>query len=138
MTIRRENLILSSRMMNFILGIILITASLVFMFTIQSYRNYPHIEPVLILMTGFFSLMAAFTVHRKTSFKINLFLGSFHILIGLSLGIFLVNELEWFLNPVFGFSSQDVILNIILGIIFLWLAYFFEHKRIPHTSRLKA
>ncbi len=122
------------KMLNFILGIILISTSLVYMFTDQRYRDYAHIEPVLVLITGFLSLMAAFSIYRKTSLRINLFLGCFYLLIGLSLGVFLFNELEWFLTSVFGFTAEDVLLNIFLGVILLGMAYSYTSKRFYHSS----
>lgn len=134
MKTQTQSLIKLPKMVNFVLGIILISTSLIFMFTQQHYRDYTHIEPVLVLMTGFLSLMAAFSIHRKTSFRINLFLGCFYLVIGLSMGIFLFNELEWFLTSVFGFTAEDVLLNIFLGVMLLGMAYFYTSKRFYHSS----
>lgn len=134
MRTQSQSLVKLPKMLNFVLGIILISTSLVYMFTDQHYRDYAHIEPVLVLMTGFLSLMAAFSLHRKTSFRINLFLGCFYLAIGLSLGVFLFNELEWFLTSVFGFTAEDILLNIFLGMILLVMAYFYTSKRYYHSS----
>jgi hypothetical protein len=129
-----QNLMKLPKMLNFVLGLILISASLIFMFTDQHYRDYQHLEPVLVLMSGFLSLMAAFSNNRKTGYRINLSLGCFYLGIGLSLSILLFNQLEWFLTSVFGFTAEDVLLNIFLGIILLVLSYFYRSKRIYDST----
>lgn len=134
MRTQTQNLTNLPRMLNFVLGIILIFGSLIFMMTEYPFRPQAHIEPVLVLMTGFISLMIAFSTKRMTGVRVNLFLGCFYLLTGLGLGIFLFNELEWFLTSVFGFTAQDIILNIFLGVILLVLSYFYKNKNLYDSN----
>lgn len=134
MRTQTQNLTNLPRMLNFVLGIILIFGSLIFMMTEYPFRPQAHIEPVLILMTGFISLMIAFSTKRMTGVRGNLFLGCFYLLTGLGLGVFLFNELEWFLTSVFGFTAQDIFLNIFLGVILLVLSYFYKNKNLYDSN----
>jgi uncharacterized membrane protein HdeD (DUF308 family) len=117
-----QNLIKLPKNLNFVLGVILISSSLVYMVSEQRFSTADNIEPLLLLITGVLSLFTALSFKPMTGVFLNLILGCFFIIMGIILSITFKDD-EWSLTSTFGLAMGDLFLNIFLGLILIILSF---------------